>query len=123
MNCFGGKKKTKLTFFIECLHLTLTLLLLLLPSRYGRQPGGERAPAHGHDRPAEQPEGAAPGGPRGAEEAGRLADGEAEAADGAGQAAAGPGKACRWRPHPHPYPSGILWGFFRVFFFFHIYVF
>lgn len=71
--------------------LSLSLSLCLPYPRYSRQPGGERAPAHGHDWPVEQPEGAAPGGPRGAEEAGRLTDGEAEAADGAGQAAAGPG--------------------------------
>lgn len=63
-----------------------------LPFRYPRQPGGEGAPAHGHDWPVEQPEGAASGGARGAEEAGRLTNGEAEAADGAGQAAAGPGR-------------------------------
>lgn len=71
----------------------------LLPFRYPRQPGGERAPTHGHDWPVEQPEGAALGGPWGAEEAGRLTDGEAEAADGARQAAAGSGigARCMWR--------------------------
>lgn len=84
----------------KCQHFTFDpssplLFFVLLPFRYPRQPGGERAPAHGHDWPAEQPEGAAPGGARGAEEAGRLTDGEAEAADGAGQAAAGPGRGAR----------------------------
>lgn len=83
-------------FSSKCYHLTFDPSLppsspSLSPFRYRRQPGRERAPAHGHDWPVEQPEGAAPGGPRGAEEAGCLADGEAEAADGTGQAAAGPG--------------------------------
>lgn len=55
------------------------------------EPGGEGAPASGHDPPAVQPAGPAADGALGAEERGRHAAGEAAAADGAGAAAAGAG--------------------------------
>lgn len=60
-------------------------------SRYARVTGGEGASTVHHDQPVDQPEGAAPGSPRRAEEDGCVTAGEAEAADGAGQAAAGAG--------------------------------
>lgn len=67
--------------------------------RYARVSGGEGAAAVHHDRPAHQPEGAAPLGPRRAEEDGGVAAGEAAAADGAGSTAAGAGTGHTWGLH------------------------
>lgn len=56
--------------------------------RYSGESGREGEAAFHDDHPADQPEGAAPGRPRRAEETGRLTDGETEAANGAGPPAA-----------------------------------
>lgn len=64
------------------------LWCLVSVSRYSRKSGWEREAAFDDDHTADQPERAAPGRPRRAEEAGGLADGEAAAANGAGSTAA-----------------------------------
>lgn len=71
---------------------TLSLVLPTLP-RYSREPGRKGTPALHYDHPADQPAGAAPGRPRRAEEAGRLADGETEATNGASSPATGTSKS------------------------------
>ena len=82
------------------------------PCRYPRGSGREGAAVVDDDQPAERSEGAAAGGPLGAEEHGRLAAREAAAADGAGSTTAGAGSTQRFqayhnfmRMYPHDVTS------------------